>query len=325
MPEGPEVSIVIRGIVDSTSRGILSAKVSPHLQKHWVSEAILGKNIMFFRQRGKYIIVHLVDGVWLKKTLRNGTPTPIPPQSIPANKRSALVIHLGMSGLLTFDPPENLRKHAHLVINLSPSIGNSGDTTLETRSPRTLYFVDPRKFGFIRTCVCPTDLRRALTNVGPSLTQLGVGWNDPVTGIRNLCPSVAGHTRFIGRLRHHCHSNWTMKSVLMDQRAVSGFGNIYAAEALFLAGIDPRRRLGDCADRWLQTLYYESIDLFHLAEANGGSSIASFRHPDGSRGNAQSRHLVYGRSNEQCRLCQTSLETIQMDNRTTVYCPHCQK
>jgi formamidopyrimidine-DNA glycosylase len=131
-----------------------------------------------------------------------------------------------------------------------------------------------------------------------------------------------GAQRFIQRMRSIPQQR-KIKDVLMNQGCVSGFGNIYASEALHLAGISPRRKLERIADAWLALLYSESISLFIRATMAGGSSVHSFRGPDGKEGEAQKAHRVYSR--EKCGSCDSPVRVTKMKGRTTYSCPQCQK
>ena len=118
----------------------------------------------------------------------------------------------------------------------------------------------------------------------------------------------------------------TVKAALLDQRAVAGIGNIYAAEILFRVGIDPRiqcRRLR--AETW-ERIAVEARRVLAEAIRLEGSSIGdeTYRTADARPGRAQRRHRVYGREGKPCRRCQTPVERIVLAQRATFFCPACQ-
>jgi len=116
-----------------------------------------------------------------------------------------------------------------------------------------------------------------------------------------------------------------IKSVLMDQGAIAGVGNIYADEALFLAKVRPRRparkitrREADAIVAALRRVLLRSIE-------TGGSSISDYVLPDGSDGAYQDERHVYARGGEPCPVCGTPIKRISVAARSTHFCPHCQR
>ena len=116
-----------------------------------------------------------------------------------------------------------------------------------------------------------------------------------------------------------------IKLVLMDSRVVAGVGNIYASEALFRAGIRPTtaaRRLSRSRCSILAETVKETLDAAILA---GGSSLRDYVGSDGLAGNFQSQFFVYDRGGEPCLRCGATIRAIRQGQRSTFYCPHCQK
>ena len=116
-----------------------------------------------------------------------------------------------------------------------------------------------------------------------------------------------------------------IKQFIMDSRVVVGVGNIYANESLFMSRIKPTRKAGsltrkNCADlvRDIQFVLQRSID-------QGGTTLRDFVGGDGKPGYFKQQLLVYGRGGEACAVCAKPLKEIRMNDRTTVYCTHCQK
>ena len=111
----------------------------------------------------------------------------------------------------------------------------------------------------------------------------------------------------------------------MDAHLVVGIGNIYAAESLFLAGIDPRRPAGRVSREKLEKLVPAIRKTLRAAIAAGGSSLRDFAHSDGELGCFQTRHRVYDRAGEACATCGTPIKAIRQGQRSTYFCPRCQR
>ena len=116
-----------------------------------------------------------------------------------------------------------------------------------------------------------------------------------------------------------------IKTVLMGQSVVVGVGNIYTDESLFAAHIDPRRNASTLKPNEARDLHKAIVTILRRATKVGGSSVATYRLIDDSRGNYAREHKVYGKGNQDCVLCKTPLKKIQINNRTTVFCSNCQK
>ncbi len=116
-----------------------------------------------------------------------------------------------------------------------------------------------------------------------------------------------------------------IKSVLMDQKIVTGLGNIYADESLFEAKIRPDRSARTIKNKEIVLLYKAIIRIMHRAIEVGGSSVATYRLLDESQGNYAREHKVYGKSGEKCPRCGKPLKKIVVSGRTTIFCPNCQK
>ena len=172
-----------------------------------------------------------------------------------------------------------------------------GDVTLRLR--------DPRRFGAV------------LWHAGdparhPLLAHLGV---EP------LSPA------FTGRLLHAATRGRrvAIKQALMDQKVVVGVGNIYASESLFRARIHPRTAAGRLSAARCERLAEAVRGTLRDALAAGGSSLRDFVHSDGSPGYFQQRHFVYDREGAPCRICGSLVRRIAQGQRSTWYCPDCQR
>lgn len=203
-----------------------------------------------------------------------------------------LILHLGMSGslrVLPQDTPPEKHDHFDLVLD----------------SGELLRLRDPRRFGAVLWT--ETDPERH-----PLLENLGV---EP------LAPDFTGqwlHERSRGR-------NTAIKLFLMDSKIVVGVGNIYASEALFRAGIRPQTAAGRISRPRYERLAEVIKETLQDAIAAGGSSLRDFVNSQGKPGYFQQQYFVYGRTDEPCRRCNTPIRQIRQGQRSTFFCPGCQK
>ncbi len=111
---------------------------------------------------------------------------------------------------------------------------------------------------------------------------------------------------------------------LLNQKLLSGVGNIYADESLFRAGIRPRRRVSSLTRDQLRKLHAAVQEVLREAIALGGSSISDYVDADGEEGFFQLQHRVYGREGEPCLVCRTPIKRVVIAGRSSHYCPRCQ-
>jgi formamidopyrimidine-DNA glycosylase len=116
-----------------------------------------------------------------------------------------------------------------------------------------------------------------------------------------------------------------VKLFLMDSAVVVGVGNIYASEALFAAGIDPRRAAGAVSRARYARLAGEVKRILAWAIERGGTTLRDFLNPDGLPGYFFRELNVYGRAGEPCRVCGTAIRQVVLGQRSTFWCPHCQR
>ena len=202
-----------------------------------------------------------------------------------------LLIHLGMSGSLRFVAPDTLpAKHDHADFVFGEHV---------------LRLTDPRRFGALLWITGDP-----LTH--PLLAKLGI---EPLT------------REFTGVWLHRALTGRTMaiKPALMDAGLVVGVGNIYAAESLFDAGIDPRRPAGRVSAARLAVLVPTIKKTLQAAIRAGGSSLRDFCGTDGGMGDFQTRHKVYDHAGQPCIQCGTPIRLIRQGQRSTCFCPRCQR
>jgi formamidopyrimidine-DNA glycosylase len=116
-----------------------------------------------------------------------------------------------------------------------------------------------------------------------------------------------------------------VKAYLMDQKIVVGVGNIYAAEALFAAGIHPRRAAGSVALARYERLADQVKRILAHAITRGGTTLRDFISPDGVPGYFEQELFVYGRAGAPCKVCGTPIRAAVLGQRSTFYCPRCQR
>jgi formamidopyrimidine-DNA glycosylase len=168
---------------------------------------------------------------------------------------------------------------------------------LRLRSGRELRFVDPRRFGRLAV------VRHSFQAAGSE-------------------PLDVGLDLFTGLFRKR---KTPIKSALLNQKLLSGIGNIYADEALFRAGVRPRRRAASLTRAELQRLYNAVQKVLNEAIAAGGSSVSDYVDSNGDAGFFQFQHRVYGREGEPCLVCGTPIKRVVIAGRSAHYCPKCQK
>jgi formamidopyrimidine-DNA glycosylase len=203
----------------------------------------------------------------------------------------ALVIHLGMSGSLQLLPyPHVLKKHDHVDIILD--------------NGKCLCFNDPRRFGVL--LLRNTPLAQKL------LDNLGI---EPLS------------SEFTGKYLYEQSrkKKGAVKIFIMNSHIVTGIGNIYATEALFLAGIDPRRAVNKITLQECELLVSSIKKILVAAINNKGTTFRNFITHNGSSGEFKAFLKTYGRAGLPCVRCKHKLELIRIGQRSTVYCPFCQK
>ena len=206
-----------------------------------------------------------------------------------------LLNHLGMSGSWRLEEAGSpLQKHDHAEFLLA--------------SGRILRYHDPRRFGILEAI--PTDMPLA---GHPYLQHLGA---EPLSDV--FTPQT---------LIQACRDKKKpIKNLLMDNRVVVGVGNIYASEALFLAGIRPQTPAGSIAPARLKRLHKAIREVLLAALQAGGTTIRSYSSLNGREGQF-ARHLwVYGRAGEPCEKCQRGIiRVVKQAGRSSFYCPVCQR
>ena len=204
-----------------------------------------------------------------------------------------LAVNLGMTGrLLPF--PANPRPEARPT---HPAV------RFRFASGGLLVFDDQRRFGTVEVLEAEAWAERS-ARMGPE-------------------PLARGFTadRLRGDLRR---SRAPVRSWLLDQRRIAGVGNIYAAEALYLAGVHPGRRAADVSPEEAERLHGALRSVLRNAIHHGGTTIRDYRNAEGGEGAYGRRLHVYGREGEACARCGSTIRRIVFSNRSAFYCPSCQ-
>ncbi|MEO1504926.1 MAG: bifunctional DNA-formamidopyrimidine glycosylase/DNA-(apurinic or apyrimidinic site) lyase [Pseudomonadota bacterium] len=292
MPELPEVETVRRGIAPILEGNRIERARAFRADLRWpfperFAERLTGRTVLNLRRRSKYILGELDDG-------------------------HTWLIHLGMSGRIFVEADRGSGLVGSFVheIPASPRVeafGPHDHVVVDTGSARLIYN-DARRFGAMD--LWPTaDLEGH-----PLLRKLGPEPLGNLFNVDALSAALNGKTASI-------------KAALLDQRVVSGLGNIYVCEALWRAKIHPARAAGSISRKRLDALVRHIRDVLAEAIEAGGSSLRDYRQADGELGYFQHRFSVYDREDEPCTLmsCPGVVRRLVQSGRSTFYCPKCQK
>ena len=290
MPELPEVETVRRSL-------------EPHLPGRPIQEVVIrdalvikypepsgyerlkGQKFTRLERIGKLLILHL--------------------------ERDTLLVHLGMTGQLTFrdpdrqDTPFQRHNHTGLQRTLQHPVDKHTHVSIEFGDGTALHYRDIRKFGKWRL------YPRHMVGKSPEVRRLGP---DPLT--EAFTPDY-----FRARLKA---TRRPIKAALLDQGLVAGVGNIYADEALFRAGIRPRRGAYRLSGRAVDNLHEAVRAVLEAGIENGGTTLRDFVDGSGEAGYNQESLLVYGRYGQACPGCGQPLRRAVVAQRTTTWCPQCQ-
>lgn len=207
-------------------------------------------------------------------------------------ERGTLIVHLGMTGILRILPAGTTeQKHDHIDLVFT--------------SGQTLRFTDPRKFGSFTYTDKPADAHKCLVSLGP----------EPL--------SKSFSALYLYQLSRG--RKQALKPFIMDQKTVVGVGNIYASEALFRAAIHPACQAGRVGLKRYEKLVNAIKVILNQAIAAGGTTISDFRQSDGRPGYFDQALQVYGRSGKPCVKCGSLIKSFRLGQRSTFYCPCCQR
>ena len=277
MPELPEVETVARGLQRQIAgRRILSitfGRTDFIDNPEEIEKELPGRAIRSVVRYGKFLLL------WLTQKEDAGE----------TDRESALLVHLGMTGMLRPQPAgEPHAKHTHVVALLDDG--------------RELRYTDPRRFGRM-AYLAGESLQEELRRFGAD-------------------PLQAGLEEFTARIRG---KRARIKALLLDQRVLRGVGNIYADESLWKARIHPKRLGARLRKEQVKELYRALQGILERAIVMRGSSIADFLDADGQPGEYQRHHRAYGREGKPCFRCKTQIKRVIVAGRSSYFCPQCQK
>lgn len=308
MPELPEVETIRLGLQNKII-GLRIAGIEVRVKKIFQGdpEEIIGAKIKNLRRRAKILILDLSNDL-------------------------SLIIHLKLTGQLvyhhngasaTFGHPIPYAgttlpaKTTHVIFKLKAQKSNVKTTTqnLKLKTEEAyLYYNDMRKFGYIK--VVPTsevDKLKVMEEFGP----------EPFVGQTSSGQAFLTKEKFRQILLRH---KKPIKLILMDQSQIAGVGNIYANEALFLAGIHPQKRANELNGEQIKKLYQTLLQVLKEGIKYGGSSENAYINALGEKGRMQEHFRVYRKVGEMCpNKCGGKVVRIALGGRGTFFCPACQK
>jgi len=290
MPELPEVEVTRRRIgkllVGRKIASVVTTKPSYFFltSPKKLQQELAGRTVQKLDRHGKYLLARLDSG-------------------------ATLLLHLGMTGQLFGEGARSIRllrapdrrsKATEKPRGFSPDEHTHLQLEFKDGGPR-VFFRDVRKFGKV--------LLVAEGRSDARLEKLGI----------DALEADGGQLFEAARAR-----KIPIKSLLLDQAVIAGIGNIYADEALFLAGVSPRRvarrvTLAECV-----AIVAAAQKVMRRSIQTGGSSISDYVNPDGSDGGYQNERRVYGREDEPCPTCGTPIRRFVIAQRSSHYCPSCQ-
>lgn len=292
MPELPEVETILRGLQPK----IINLKIS----------RIEVLNTKSFSSDTSEIIGATIQSVWRRAKILG----------IDLSNNRSLLIHLKMSGQIIFI--NNLKRKnnnskserfsgGHPTKDMLAQMPNNSTRVIfDFTNGAKLFFNDQRKFGWIK--IVPTDQLSQdlfIAKLGP----------EPLS--RQFTPKILQHV-LAG------HPKMPIKVALLDQSTIAGIGNIYASEACFLAGLDPKTPVQNLTAKDYQRLHRGIIDSLKSSIKYGGSSKHTYVNESGEKGYFLEVANVYDRQNLPCRRCRTIIQKITLRGRSTYFCPHCQ-
>ena len=289
MPELPEVEVVKRSLINKAQNSIIkSVKINDGKLRYKVD-----------KNQIKRII-----GLKIQKISRRSKYL-----LFFFNKDIVMLVHLGMTGKFFFINQKNNKYKTSFYYDIDEDKDKKHDRVIFNLSKdQKLIYNDVRKFGFIKF------LNKINLDQNFHLKYLGP---EPLNKKFNF-------TYF---KRHIIGRNRTIKDILMDQKFVSGLGNIYVNEILFCSGIKPTKKIQKLLDSEIKKIIKITKKILSQAIALGGSSIKDFSSSNGKKGLFQQHFSVYGRKGEKClnKNCNKNIIKIVITNRASFYCTKCQK
>ena len=289
MPELPEVEVVKRSLINKAQNSIVKAiKINDGRLRYKIDKNQIRK----------------ILGLKIEKITRRSKYL-----LFYFNKNIVMLVHLGMTGKFFFLDRKNTKYKTSFYYNINEEKDKKHDRViLNLSNNKKLIYNDVRKFGFIKFL----DKNQISKNL--HLKKLGPEPLHKKFSFNYFKKYILGKKKAI-------------KETLMDQKFVSGLGNIYANEILFFSKIKPTKKTKDLLDEDIKKVIKFTKKILIKAIKLGGSSIKDFSSDNGKKGLFQQHFSVYGRKGEKCfnKTCNSNIIKIVIANRASFYCPKCQK
>ena len=287
MPELPEVEV----IKQSLDKKIKFQKINKVVVRNRNLRFKISKNFEFFL-RNKKINRISRKSKYLIFHLNNNT---------------FFIIHLGMSGTIHLISKKNYYKNTNTSFYGSSNLPAKHNHILIFFKKYQFVYNDPRRFGFIKILKNKKNLEIFFNNIGP----------EP---LNNKFKKSYLYNYLSGKKKN-------IKSFLLDQKFVSGIGNIYANEILFYCKINPFKQAKNLTKPEIRKIKYFSKLILNRAIKKGGSSVRDFKNINGKKGNYQNEFKVYQRESLNClaKYCYGKIKKKIVSKRSTFFCNSCQK
>ena len=289
MPELPEVEVVKKSLINKTQNLIVKAvKINDGRLRYKID-----------RNKIKKII-----GLKFKKISRRSKYL-----LFFFNKDVVMLVHLGMTGKFFFVNHKRTKYKTSFYYDINEDKDKKHDRIIFNLSNnQKLIYNDVRKFGFIKF------IQRASLEQNAHLKHLGPEPMSAKFNIEYFKDYTTGKERNI-------------KNILMDQKFISGLGNIYVNEILFLSGVKPVKKIKKLTDVEVKKIIKFTKKIISKAIILGGSSIKDFSSSSGKKGSFQQYFAVYGKKGEKCpkAKCKGKIQKIVIANRASFFCNKCQK
>ena len=222
-------------------------------------------------------------------------------------KDNYCLIHLGMSGTIHIVDNKLITKHTNTSFYNSPFLPKKHNHVELVFENFKIIYNDPRRFGFFQLIKNSSDLTKRFSHLGPEPFDENFNLNYIYNFFKD--------------------KNKDIKNFLLDQKLVSGIGNIYASEILFLSKINPFKKANLLTKKECKKIISNSKKILLKAISKGGSSIRNFQDISGSKGGFQNEFKVYQQEGKRCKNlgCSDLIKKKIISNRSTFFCDSCQK
>ena len=314
MPELPEVETIVRGLNQAiVGRKIRSIDVLVDKLFIGNKNKILNSKILGVERLGKTILIFLENKIKNSKLeTRNSKQKPNSNFKIKNKifRISDFGFRISTQGVVGGHPDKKYNqplphKYTHIIINFTDG--------------SNLFYNDLRKFGWMAICQRQIEIKDKILNI--KISDQNLKLYQQIIGIDALSNKLTPKyltDKFKNR-------KITIKQALLDQSIISGIGNIYSDEILFCAKILPYKKAGKLNESEIKTIIKFIPIILNKSIDLGGTSRSDYIKIDGSRGDYFNHAFVYGRENKKCRKCNTKIKRIKIGQRSSHFCPNCQK